>query len=202
MGKRGRSSMRIIIIAGFLGSGKTTLLLSMARQLSTATQQLAIIENEIGEIGIDGQYLNHEGLQVQELLGGCICCTLSMGLIETLEKLNHLYQPALTIVEATGAAYPEAIVDTVRKCRFAVESVHVITLVDAGRFDMLMKMMTPLLSAQIRDADTVILNKIDQVAPEVIGQIRQDIRELNTPAEIHAVSLENQDLNSLMEQLI
>jgi len=194
--------MRIIIIAGFLGSGKTTLLLSMARQLSTATQQLAIIENEIGEIGIDGQYLNHEGLQVQELLGGCICCTLSMGLIETLEKLNHLYQPALTIVEATGAAYPEAIVDTVRKCRFAVESVHVITLVDAARFDMLMKMMTPLLSAQIRDADTVILNKIDQVAPEVIGQIRQDIRELNTPAEIHAVSLENQDLNSLMEQLI
>jgi G3E family GTPase len=194
--------MRIIIIAGFLGSGKTTLLLSMARQLSSATEQLAIIENEIGEIGIDGQYLNHEGLQVQELLGGCICCTLSMGLIETLEKLNHLYQPALTIVEATGAAYPEAIVDTVRKCRFAVESVHVITLVDAGRFDMLLKMMTPLLSAQIRDADTVILNKIDQVAPEVVGQIRQDISELNTAAEIHAVSLENQDLNSLMEQLI
>ncbi len=194
--------MKIIIIAGFLGSGKTTLLLSMARQLGTAAQQLAIIENEIGEIGIDGQYLNHEGLQVQELLGGCICCTLSMGLIETLEKLNHLYQPALTLIEATGAAYPEAIVDSVRKCRFAVESTHVITLVDAGRFDMLMKMMTPLLSAQIRDADTVLLNKVDRVAPEQVDRIRQDIRELNAPAEIHAVSLEDQNLNGLMEHLI
>jgi len=194
--------MKIIIIAGFLGSGKTTLLLSMARQLSTAAQQLAIIENEIGEIGIDGQYLNHEGLQVQELLGGCICCTLSMGLIETLEKLNHLYQPALTLIEATGAAYPDAIVDSVRKCRFAVESTHVITLVDAGRFDMLMKMMTPLLSAQIRDADTVLLNKVDRVAPEQVDRIRQDIRELNAPAEIHAVSLEDQNLNGLMEHLI
>lgn len=78
--------MELIIISGFLGSGKTTLLLGMARSLVEASIRVAIIENEVGEIGIDGQYLRQEGLEVQELFGGCICCTLSAGLVPTLRK--------------------------------------------------------------------------------------------------------------------
>ena len=67
--------MKLLIIAGFLGSGKTTLLLEVAQRLVAVPQKVAIIENEVGEIGIDGKYLHQEGLQVQELFGGCVCCT-------------------------------------------------------------------------------------------------------------------------------
>ena len=64
--------MKLLIIAGFLGSGKTTLLLQIAKHLAASSQRIAIIENEMGEVGVDGEYLTLEGLHVQELLGGCI----------------------------------------------------------------------------------------------------------------------------------
>ncbi len=85
--------MKLLIIAGFLGSGKTTLLLQVAKHLAAASQRIAIIENEMGEVGVDGEYLTLEGLHVQELLGGCICCTLAAGLVGTLEKVQRLFQP-------------------------------------------------------------------------------------------------------------
>ena len=85
--------MKLLIIAGFLGSGRTTLLLEVARRLVAVPQKIAIIENEVGEIGIDGKYLHQKGLQVQELFGGCVCCTLSADLVSTLEKIEKLYQP-------------------------------------------------------------------------------------------------------------
>ena len=69
--------MKLLIIAGFLGSGKTTLLLQVAERLAASSLRIAIIENEMGEVGVDGGYLGLEGLHVQELLGGCICCTLA-----------------------------------------------------------------------------------------------------------------------------
>ena len=64
--------MRVLIIGGFLGSGKTTLLLSIAKKLTSVPLKVAIIENEIGEIGIDGKYISQYGIEVQELYGGCI----------------------------------------------------------------------------------------------------------------------------------
>ena len=78
--------MRLVLVAGFLGSGKTTLLEHIARQLTAAGRKIAIIENEAGEIGIDGNYLRQNGLEVQELYGGCICCTLSVDLVVTLPE--------------------------------------------------------------------------------------------------------------------
>ena len=79
--------MKLLLISGFLGSGKTTLMLAIIRKLMIKIQRLSIIENEIGELGIDGEYLQLEGLEVQELFGGCICCTLSVDLVSTLKKL-------------------------------------------------------------------------------------------------------------------
>ena len=78
-----------VVITGESGSGKTTLLLEIARRLAAGSQKIAIIENEVGEVGIDGQYLRQEGLEVQEMFGGCVCCTLSVDLITTLKKLDR-----------------------------------------------------------------------------------------------------------------
>jgi G3E family GTPase len=194
--------MKLLIIAGFLGSGKTTLLLQVAKRLAAASQRIAIIENEMGEVGVDGEYLTLEGLHVQELLGGCICCTLAAGLIGTLEKLKRLFQPDLAILEATGSARPADIVKNLRDYGADVGAIRIITLVDPSRHEMLMEVMTPLVTAQIQAADIVAVNKIDQVEPETVQRTIRGARALNSRASIVAISAEKRtQLNTLMANL-
>jgi G3E family GTPase len=194
--------MKLLIIAGFLGSGKTTLLLQVARHLVAASQRIAIIENEMGEVGVDGGYLTLEGLHVQELLGGCICCTLASGLVNTLDKVRRLFQPDLVILEATGAARPADVTATLRDYRAEVDSIQIITLIDPSRHVMLMEVMTPLVTAQIQAADIVAVNKIDEVERETVECTIREARALNSRASIFAISAEEgTQLNALMAEL-
>jgi G3E family GTPase len=192
--------MKLLIVAGFLGSGKTTLLLQIAKRLISTSQKIAIIENEIGEIGVDGNYLNLEGLYVQELFGGCVCCTLSVGLIDTLEKVEHLYQPDLVILEATGIARPGDIIDNLHSFKSKAVAIQVITIVDATRYEMLMEVLAPLLIAQIQIAQIVAINKIDQMKPKTVDQITQSVIILNPRAKCIAICAEDSThINKLMD---
>ncbi len=194
--------MKLLIVAGFLGSGKTTLLLEIVKPLSAASQKIAIIENEIGDIGVDGEYLNLKGLQVQELFGGCICCTLSVGLLETLEELERLYQPDLVILETTGVARPGDIVDNVRKYKPGIQEIQVIALVDADRYEMLLEVMEPLVTSQIAAADIVAVNKIDKVTGRALNEIMESVANLNSHATITPVSAERGiGLKTIMDAL-
>ena len=194
--------MKLLIIAGFLGSGKTTLLLQVAKHLAAASQRITIIENEMGEVGVDGEYLTLEGLHVQELLGGCICCTLAAGLVGTLEKVQRLFQPNLVILEATGSARPSDITKNLRDYGTNLDAIQIITLVDPIRHEMLMEVMTPLVTAQIEAADIVAVNKIDQVERETVQRTIQSARELNPRASIVAISAEERtQLDTLMADL-
>jgi len=195
--------MRLLIISGFLGSGKTTLVLQLAKIFSWSGGQCAIIENELGEIGIDGRYLALEGLHVRELFGGCICCTLSADLITTLHDLRKRFRPELVIMEATGLADPGDIAANVKKSRLTLSSLNVITLLDAVRYIMLMEIMTPLITSQIVAADAILINKIDGASPEVPVLMRKDIRALNPNTKIIELSLAHQpDLESISELLL
>jgi G3E family GTPase len=194
--------MKLLIIAGFLGSGKTTLLLEIAQRLAAASQKIAIVENEMGEVGVDGDYLTLEGLHVQELLGGCICCTLAAGLVPTLEKVRRLVQPDLVILEATGAARPADITQNLHDYRAEVDSIQTVTLVDASRFEILMEVVTPLVTAQIEGADVVVVNKIDQVDQDTLGRTIDSATALNPRARVVAISAEaGTQLTSLMAEL-
>lgn len=194
--------MKVLIVSGFLGSGKTTLVLQLARRFSVSPGRVAIIENELGEIGVDGGYLSLEGLQVQELFGGCICCTLSAGLITTLHEIDERFGPEIVILEATGLADPGDITANLKKSRLDIPAIEVITLLDAGRYTMLMEMMTPLLTAQILAAHTLIINKIDRVGAEPLEMIRKEITGLNPKAHINALSLADQpDLETITDRL-
>ena len=194
--------MKLLIIAGFLGSGKTTLLLQVTKQLAAASQRIAIIENEMGEVGVDGEYLTLEGLHVQELLGGCICCTLAAGLLGTLEKVERLFQPDLVILQATGSARPSDITQNLRDYQANVGAIQIIPLVDPSRHEMLMEVMTPLVTAQIQAADIVAVNKIDQVEKETVQRTIESARALNSRASIVAISAENRTrLDTLMADL-
>jgi G3E family GTPase len=195
--------MKLLVIAGFLGSGKTTLLLEVARKLTAASQKIAIIENEIGEIGIDGKYLRQEGLQVQELFGGCICCTLSVDLVSTLQKVEQLFQPVLTIIEPTGLASPGDVVTTVRSYAPMVTDILVLVLLDATRYEMLYEMLPPLLTAQIQSADIVVINKIDAVDGANIDLISKNVNQLNPQARVVAISAEKRiNLEPLVMELV
>lgn len=191
--------MRLLSICGFLASGKTTLILALAKRLKSVFAKIVIIENEIGQIGIDDKYLRQNGLEVQELFGGCICCTLSADLVTTLKKIEDSYHPDLVILEATGVARPDDLAGSVSKYCSVVEDNLVLTLVDAVRHEMLIEVMEPLITAQIEAADVIAVNKIDVADEQTIASVEESIRKLNGKSKLVPISA---DKAVNLEQLI
>ncbi len=180
--------MNVLFIAGFLGSGKTTLLLEVARAMTEDGLRLAIIENEIGEVGIDGGYVREQGLPVEELFGGCICCTLQVGLVETLCAVESQYAPDWVIVEPTGLAAPGELLEVVIDNCPGVDTIRVLTLVDAARWPMLLEIVEPLVTAQLEAADVVAVNKVDDVDEERLASVIESVGVLAGKAAVLPVS--------------
>lgn len=194
--------MRLLSICGFLASGKTTLILAIAKGLKPAFKKIVILENEVGQIGIDDKYLRKNGLEVQELFGGCICCSLASDLVTTLEKIETTFQPDLTILEASGVARPEDLAEGVSKYCSSVEDNRVLTIVDGVRYEMLMHIMEPLITAQIEAADIIAINKIDVMSEQEISAVEQSIRKLNGKSRILPISAdESTNLEALIGEL-
>jgi G3E family GTPase len=170
--------LRTIVVAGFLGSGKTTVLLELAKRLVTDGKKVAVVENEIGEVGIDGKYVAEHGLLVQELFGGCICCTLTVGLVGALEELARTFRPDYVLVEPTGIAQPSELAGAVREYSAQTEQVSVITVLDAERYFMLLDVIGPLLEGQIAHADVIAVNKTDAVESPELQRIVADVRAM------------------------
>jgi G3E family GTPase len=180
--------VNVLCIAGFLGSGKTTVLLEVARAMTEHGLKLAVIENEIGEVGIDGGYVREQGLPVQELFGGCICCTLQSGLVETLLAVESAYDPDWVIIEPTGLAAPADILGLVVDHCSSVDTIHVLTLVDAPRWEMLLEVVEPLVTAQLEAADIVAVNKVDEVDDKTLATVTESVRSLAGKATVLPVS--------------
>jgi G3E family GTPase len=183
--------MNLLSIAGFLGSGKTTLLLRVAREFSSRFSKIAIIENEIGEIGIDSQYLRKQGLEIQELFGGCICCVMQLDLIETIKKVEQVVKPDWIILEPTGAADPGDVGKAVRQYSPSVEFICNVVLLDAPRFKMFSEIMIPMLTAQMNAADIVAINKIDEVDSVEVKNITRRVGQLTNDADIVPICAED-----------
>ena len=180
--------MNVLCIAGFLGSGKTTVLLEVARALAEDGSSLAVIENEIGEVGIDGGYVREQGLPVRELFGGCICCTLQAGLVETLRAVRDTYDPDWVVIEPTGLAAPVDILGLVVDHVPDLDTVRVLTVVDAARWPMLLEVVEPLVTAQLESADVVAINKMDAVHEEELASVLASVRALAGDAVVLIVS--------------
>jgi G3E family GTPase len=181
--------MKLILISGFLGSGKTTLIINLARQATALGQQIAILVNEIGEIGIDDQLMRQLDLNTWELTDGCICCTLSADLVTTLQTLDAEYQPDLVILEPSGAAEPGNIMRALPYYKGCpLESIKSVVLVDPLRIGPLYEVMTPLITKQIGAAELVIITKADLASAEEMEAAQRIITEIKPQAEIVALS--------------
>ena len=172
--------MRILVVSGMLGSGKTSAILGIAGILSDKGVKIAVVENEIGSIGIDGEILERSGMKVRELRGGCICCTMKAGLIDTLRTIEAHIGPDMTIVEPTGIADPNQVLTAVDGVAgVTVDSVYTIIMVDAERILKVKRMFERPLKNQLSVADLVLINKVDTVSDEDAGEIEVLLREMS-----------------------
>jgi G3E family GTPase len=170
--------MDLLIISGFLGSGKTTLLLDVARCISAAGLKIAIIENEVGAIGVDDQLLMENGLNVREIFSGCICCSLRIDLITTLLELEREHAPDVVILEPSGVAGPKQVIQSLYGYGGDIQSKTVLSIVDASRFQRIRDYSIPLIADGITIADAVVLNKIDLVNALQIDDLKSRIQQI------------------------
>ncbi len=177
--------MHLLLFAGFLGSGKTSLIIPLAKAVVKSERRAAIVVNEIGEIGIDNQLMRQLDLNVWELVAGCICCTLSADLVTTLQKLDADYAPDLVVVEPSGAADPRNIIRALPYYHGRpLASLRTVSLVDPLRLDMLMEVMTPLITAQIQHADVIVITKSDLATPDQVEFTRRTIHDINPSVRV------------------
>jgi G3E family GTPase len=195
--------MHLLLFSGFLGSGKTSLIIPVSNAAVQSGHRAAIIVNEIGEIGIDNQLMRQLGLNVWELVAGCICCTLSGDLIATLQKLDLDHAPDLVIVEASGAADPKSVLGALPYYRGRpLASVRTASVLDPLRLPMLIEVMAPLITSQIQHADLIILSKTDLATSDQVDFARRSARKINSTAKIVSAAAREHLEPELMSELL
>jgi len=176
--------MRVNLIFGFLGSGKTTRVRHLLARRSS--EKTAVIVNEFGEVGIDGEILRGKAVDLVELNAGCLCCTLKGSLLNAVEELREKAGVERIIVEATGLAQPSELTETLADPSLSerVDVGPLVTVVDAAKFPKLYAMLGEFYEAQIESADILVLNKVDLVAASELDRVRDEIRQINPTADL------------------
>jgi G3E family GTPase len=197
--------MELLVVAGFLGSGKTTMIISTIGSLIERTKKkVVVIVNDFGKIGIDGKTMDKYGLKVQELSSGCICCTLGPDFIQTLKQVAENFKPDIVVVEPTGIADPESIINSLGYYHGPpVSKTRIFVIVDAVRFSVLIKALERPLKAQIKAADVIIINKIDEVDETTVGVIKKTLTDLHVTGTIITASATNgTNLDKIVDLLV
>lgn len=194
--------MIVCQLAGFLGSGKTTLLIRLGTALGRAGRRVAIIVNEVGEVGVDGAVIESNGLKSVELTEGCICCSLSGSLQNTLRQVSTEFEPDMILIEPTGLALPGKIKQIVRTSMIGEERTFTICLIDAFRASKLFAEAGAFLSRQVDGADVVAINKVDLAPLEVREQVEDIVKNISPYTPIVFISArEGQGIDELVSML-
>jgi G3E family GTPase len=188
--ENGGENVQVIVVGGFLGSGKTTTIINMGKYLSEKGKKVAIIVNEIGEVGIDGDVIKRFGFDTKEITSGCICCSLKVGLRTTVTLLEKEYKPDILMIEPTGIAFPHVIKDEIELMNLGeqVKIAPLVTLIDGSRFKHLMKEVKEFAMRQIIDAEILVINKVDLIEPIRLPIIEASVQQLNPKARVVLLS--------------
>ncbi|MBR6321541.1 MAG: cobalamin biosynthesis protein P47K [Lachnospiraceae bacterium] len=195
--------MKFLIIGGFLGSGKTSLLLQLISYMreQLGIEKTVILENEIGRVGIDDRVLSGAGYSVQGLFAGCVCCTMAGELTLTVQAIERDLDPEWIIMEATGMAFPQNVKENLADV-LGIDA-RICCLVDAKRWPRLLKPMAHLLPLQLKEADVVLINKIDLIDGEALDSVRGSVTNFCEPeAEIFPVSVNSGIEVSVLDRIL
>ncbi len=178
--------VKINVVSGFLGAGKTTLI----KKLLTGrlrNEKVVLLENEYGEIGVDGAFLQEVGITVSELNAGCICCTLAGDFQGAIDQLIDTYHPDRILVEPTGVGKLSEILSAVELAKKRHPDIEVggsATVVDAGKCRMYMKSFGEFFLDQIRSASTVIFSRTQLLSADRVEKSRALVAEAHPDARI------------------
>ncbi len=175
---------KIDIFSGFLGAGKTTLIKKLIKE-AYAGQKVVLIENEFGEIGIDGGFLKDAGIEITEMNSGCICCSLVGDFTKALGKVLEEYNPDRIIIEPSGVGKLSDIIKAVQK----LDSPDVVlncftTVADAGKCKMYMKNFGEFYNDQVSAASAIVLSHTDKASDKKVAEAVALLREHNKDAVI------------------
>ena len=176
---------KIDIISGFLGAGKTTFIKQLLKE-AISGEKVVLIENEFGQIGIDGGFLKDAGIEIREMNSGCICCSLVGDFGRSLEEVLTKYQPDRVIIEPSGVGKLSDVMNAVKNVASEIEVMlnSAVTVVDVNKCRMYMKNFGEFFNNQIEYATTVILSRSQNATPEQLEFCVNKIQELNPKAAI------------------
>ena len=177
---------KIDIISGFLGAGKTTLIKKLIKE-ALGGEKVVLIENEFGEIGIDGGFLKEAGIEITEMNSGCICCTLVGDFGAALRDVITKYSPDRIIIEPSGVGKLSDVIKAVADVKKDFEDVELnsfITVADAGKTTMYMKNFGEFFNDQIENANTIVLSRTAKTPESKLEKAVAAIKEHNDKAVI------------------
>jgi len=176
---------KVDIISGFLGAGKTTLIKKLLGE-ALSKEQVVLIENEFGEIGIDGGFLRDSGIEIREMNSGCICCSLVGDFGASLKEVIEKYHPDRIIIEPSGVGKLSDVIQAVKDLHMddKIQLNSVCAVVDALKCKVYIKNFGEFFNNQIENANTIILSRTKDQSEEKLEKCIEMIRQLNTKAHI------------------
>jgi G3E family GTPase len=193
--------VKVNIISGFLGAGKTTLIKKLLGG-SIAKEKVILLENEYGEIGIDGGFMKDAGITVTELNSGCICCTLAGDFQKSIDALIDTYHPDRILVEPTGVGKLSEIIAAVEKAKTRHDDLVIAgcaTVVDAGKCRMYLKNFGEFFVDQVKSASTIIFSRTQLLASDRVEKSRALIEEQHPDARIITTPWDDLDPDFMLE---
>ncbi len=191
---------KIDVISGFLGAGKTTFIKKLLEE-AVAKEQVVLIENEFGEIGIDGGFLKDSGIEIREMNSGCICCSLVGDFGKSLEEVITTYHPQRVIIEPSGVGKLSDVMKAVRDVavHLDVELNSSVTVVDVKKCKMYMKNFGEFFNNQIEYAGNIVLSRTDIADKEKVEAVVAMIREHNAKATVITTPIDQLTGEQLLE---
>ena len=192
--------IKIDVISGFLGAGKTTLIKKLFAS-DLKKEKVVLIENEFGEIGVDGAFLKDSGVQIKEINSGCICCSLVGDFSKSMKEIVEKFNPNRIIIEPSGVGKLSDIIKAIEKVEEPLKINIVATVVDGGKCKMYFKNFGEFYDDQIKQANTVIVSKTDKLSEEKILAAVELIKSLNPHATIVTTPVTELEPNKLLSVL-
>lgn len=193
---------KIDIVSGFLGAGKTTLIKKLLAEALKDTK-VVLIENEFGEIGIDGGFLKEAGIEIKEMNSGCICCSLVGDFGTSLKEVMRTYEPERILIEPSGVGKLSDVMKAVQDVIDGKEVVlnSAVAVVDASKCKMYIKNFGEFFINQIAHAGTIILSRTGNISEEKLNKCIELIREHNAKATIITTPWEELDGKDILETI-